>query len=293
LVKLEAEESKMKEEKRALDEKIVELESSIEDLKTEYAVLIAQVENLKNDMKTVQEKVGRSVQLIRNLSSERGRWEESSKNFVNQMSCLVGDTLFASGFLTYIGFFDHYYREYLKMEWRDTIDLVALKMRPEMRVFEFLSSASDRLEWEKQELPNDELCIENAIIMKHYNRYPLVIDPSDQALKFIMNHYRQQKIQKTSFADDGFMKHLETAIRFGLPLLVQDVEKIDPILNSVLNKEVQKDGGRILIRVGDQEIDYSEAFVLYMVTRDPNAVFTPDLCSRVTFVNFTVTPSSL
>mmetsp|Transcript_20729 Transcript_20729/g.31820 ORF Transcript_20729/g.31820 Transcript_20729/m.31820 type:complete len:163 (+) Transcript_20729:10894-11382(+) len=30
-----------------------------------------------------------------------------------------------------------------------------------------------------------------------------------------------------------------------------------------------------------------------MITRDPNAVFTPDLCSRVTFVNFTVTPSSL
>lgn len=30
-----------------------------------------------------------------------------------------------------------------------------------------------------------------------------------------------------------------------------------------------------------------------MITRDPNAAFTPDLCSRVTFVNFTVTPSSL
>jgi len=30
-----------------------------------------------------------------------------------------------------------------------------------------------------------------------------------------------------------------------------------------------------------------------MITRNQNAVFTPDLCSRVTFVNFTVTPSSL
>jgi len=71
------------------------------------------------------------------------------------------------------------------------------------------------------------------------------------------------------------------------------VEKVDPVLNSVLNKEVQKAGGRVLIRVGDAEIDYSDAFVLYMITRDPNAAFTPDLCSRVTFVNFTVTPSSL
>ena len=61
------------------------------------------------------------------------------------------------------------------------------------------------------------------------------------SLHFILSftfHSIAQKIQKTSFADDGFMKHLETAIRFGLPLLVQDVEKIDPVLNSVLNKEV-------------------------------------------------------
>jgi len=129
--------------------------------------------------------------------------------------------------------------------------------------------------------------------MKNFNRFPLVIDPSDQAVRFIVNHYADKKIQKTSFADDGFMKHLETAIRFGLPLLVQDVERIDPVLNSVLNKEVQKQGGRILIRVGDKEIDYIETFTLHMVTRDSTAQFTPDLCSRVTFVNFTVTPSSL
>ena len=30
-----------------------------------------------------------------------------------------------------------------------------------------------------------------------------------------------------------------------------------------------------------------------MHTRDPTAVFTPDLCSRVSFVNFTTTLSSL
>lgn len=33
--------------------------------------------------------------------------------------------------------------------------------------------------------------------------------------------------------------------------------------------------------------------MIFLFTRDPTAHFTPDLCSRVTFVNFTVTPSSL
>jgi dynein heavy chain 1 len=49
----------------------------------------------------------------------------------------------------------------------------------------------------------------------------------------------------------------------------------------------------VLIRLGDTEIDFSPSFCMFMTTRDSNAYFTPDLCSRVTFVNFTVTMSSL
>jgi len=124
-------------------------------------------------------------------------------------------------------------------------------------------------------------------------RYPLVVDPSGAALQFILSLYSSRNIGKSSFSDNSFMKLLETSLRFGCPLVVEDVEKIDTILNSVLNKEIYKIGGRVLIRVGEQEIDYSPGFRLFLVTRDSNARFTPDLCSRVTFVNFTVTPSSL
>lgn len=49
----------------------------------------------------------------------------------------------------------------------------------------------------------------------------------------------------------------------------------------------------MLIRLADQDIDFSPSFQLFLVTRDPTYNFTPDLCSRVTFVNFTITPSSL
>lgn len=96
-----------------------------------------------------------------------------------------------------------------------------------------------------------------------------------------------------SFLDDAFRKNLESALRFGNPLLVQDVESYDPILNPVLNKEVRKTGGRVLITLGDQDIDLSPAFTIFLSTRDPTVEFPPDLCSRVTFVNFTVTRSSL
>lgn len=64
-------------------------------------------------------------------------------------------------------------------------------------------------------------------------------------------------------------------------------------MNSVLNKEVTKVSGRILVRIGDQEIDFNKNFKMFMITKNSEAKFTPDLCSRVTFVNFTVTQSSL
>ena len=74
--------------------------------------------------------------------------------------------------------------------------------------------------------------------------------------------------------DDAFRKNLESALRFGNPLLVQDVESYDPILNPVLNKELKRTGGRVLITLGDQDIDLSPAFTIFLSTRDPTVGFT-------------------
>ena len=134
----------------------------------------------------------------------------------------------------------------------------------------FLSESNENIVWQSHGLPNDDLCNENAIILKRFNKYPLLIDPSGLAFDFICSFYKQRKIAKTSFTEDSFAKTLETCLRFGCPLLIQDVEKIDPILTTVLNKELYKTGGRILIRVGDQEIDFVNTFVLFMSTRDSN-----------------------
>jgi dynein heavy chain 1 len=68
---------------------------------------------------------------------------------------------------------------------------------------------------------------------------------------------------------------------------------LDPVLNTVLNKEIRRTGGRVLIRLGSQDIDFSPSFTMFLSTRDPSVEFSPDICSRVTFVNFTMTRSSL
>ena len=235
----------------------------------------------------------RSRALLASLESEKIRWEAGSETFKSQMATIVGDVILSSAFMAYAGYFDQSMRKVLVQAWSKQLTQSNIVFRGDLALVEYLSTADDRLTWQANSLPADDLCVENAIMLKRYNRYPLVIDPSGQATEFISKEFRNKKITKTSFLDSNFRKHLESALRFGNPLLVQDVESYDPILNPVLNREVRRTGGRVLITIGDQDIDLSPTFAIFLSTRDPTIEFPPDLCSRVTFVNFTVTRSSL
>lgn len=272
---------------------VQQLEQSIASYKEEYAQLISQAQAIKADLENVQGKVDRSIALLKSLNIERERWEATSETFKSQMSTIIGDVLLSAAFISYGGYFDQHYRNNLFSTWSQHLQSASIQFRGDIARTEYLSNPDERLRWQANALPSDDLCTENAIMLKRFNRYPLIIDPSGQATEFIMNEFKDKKITKTSFLDDSFRKNLESALRFGNPLLVQDVENYDPILNPVLNKELRRTGGRVLITLGDQDIDLSPSFVIFLSTRDPTVEFPPDICSRVTFVNFTVTRSSL
>ena len=282
-----------KAEAQAVENTIQGLESSISTYKAEYAALISETQAIKTEMSRVQFKVDRSVRLLDSLSSERSRWEEGSKSFETQISTLVGDVLIAAAFLAYAGFYDQQFRKAMIDDWVQHLAQSGINFKPHNPITEYLSNADERLTWQDHSLPVDDLCTENAIVLKRFNRYPLIIDPSGRVTEFLQKESTDRKLTVTSFLDDSFVKQLESALRFGNPILIQDAEHLDPILNHVLNKEYQKTGGRVLIQLGKQEIDFSPSFRLFLSTRDPSASFAPDVCSRTTFVNFTVTQSSL
>jgi len=79
------------------------------------------------------------------------------------------------------------------------------------------------------------------------SRFPLCIDPQQQALNWIKK--RESKYLKIlTFADEDFFKQVELAIRYGLPVLVQDVDEVDPILENVLSKNIQSKSQNAKIR---------------------------------------------
>ncbi|KAK4163181.1 dynein heavy chain, cytoplasmic [Cladorrhinum sp. PSN259] len=280
-------------EAKAVEQTIENLETSIATYKVEYASLISETQAIKAEMSRVQFKVDRSVKLLDSLSSERTRWEEGSKSFETQISTLVGDVLVAAAFLAYSGLYDQTFRKSMMEDWLHQLHLSGIQFKQHNPITEYLSTADERLGWQQNTLPVDDLCTENAIILQRFNRYPLIIDPSGRVTEFLQRECKDRRLTVTSFLDDSFTKQLESALRFGNPILIQDAEHLDPVLNHVLNKEYQKTGGRVLIQLGKQQIDFSPAFKIYLSTRDPSATFAPDICSRTTFVNFTVTQSSL
>jgi hypothetical protein len=72
--------------------------------------------------------------------------------------------------------------------------------------------------------------------------------------------------------------------------LIEDVgEVLDPALEPVLQRCVFKQGGRLLIRLGDADVDYDPAFKLYITTKVANPHYLPEVCIKVTLINFTVT----
>jgi dynein heavy chain 1 len=227
----EADEKQRKTE--VVQKEIDKLEQSIAKYKEEYAVLIADVGAIKADLAAVEGKVGRSRSLLTNLASERQRWEASRETFRAQMDTIIGDTLLSAAFLGYSGYFDQQLRQVLFTNWQSHLDLAGIAYRRDLARVEYLSNPDERQRWTQNRLPVDDLCAENAIMLRRFNRYPLIIDPSGQATEFLMHEYADKKITRTSFLDDSFRKNLESALRFGNPLLVQDVESYDPILNPV------------------------------------------------------------
>ena len=69
------------------------------------------------------------------------------------MDTLVGDAMLTGAFLAYAGYFDQQLRDHLFHRWTDAVQSAAIVYRHDLARIEYLSSADDRLQWQKNALP--------------------------------------------------------------------------------------------------------------------------------------------
>ncbi|PKI83053.1 hypothetical protein MVES1_003145 [Malassezia vespertilionis] len=273
-------------------EEVTALESSICAYKREYAALISETQTLTTELERVSRHVERSVHLLAGLGAEKARWEHGRSAFDAQVRTLPGDALLCAAVVAFSGFFDQASREQLWADWNAHMDAAAIPHRANLSVVDMLASADTQAQWHAQGLPTDALATENAAIMEHCARHPLIVDPTGRTSEFLRQRSADQ-LACTSFLDGGFVKALESALRFGTSLLIENAEHFDPILLPVLRNERRRTGGRVLVRVGSQDVDCAPRFRLLLATRDANAALLPHVFSAVQVVNFTITQKSL
>lgn len=97
------------------------------------------------------------------------------------------------------------------------------------------------------------------------------------------------------FGKPTLIRDVGNCVRNGNPVLIQDVQEfldpgIDPIL---LHSEFKGEGGIMQIRLGEALADYDKNFRLYMTSKLPNPHYPPEVCIKVTLINFTVTMEGL
>lgn len=97
------------------------------------------------------------------------------------------------------------------------------------------------------------------------------------------------------FGSPTLLREITAAVRNGRPCLVEDVEEyIDPAIDPVLLKQAFKtDAGIMQIKLGENMVDYDENFNFFMTSKMPNPHYIPEICIKVTLINFTVTMDGL
>ncbi|KAJ3068699.1 Dynein heavy chain 6, axonemal [Podochytrium sp. JEL0797] len=266
-----------------------EVEDQLNKLKETYDNSIRSKKQLADKMEETTLRLARASKLTSALADEQIRWTESvaSMNFLIEQ--LVGNIFICAASVAYYGAFTTSYRQDLVIEWMQQCHQFGVPVTDNFSLMEHLVDPALVRDWNIQGLPADQLSTENGILVTRGRRWPLMIDPQGQANRWIRN-MEGSSLKIVKLSEPKFLRSLENAVRTGQPVLMEDVgEQLDPAIEPLLLKQTVRQGGRLLMKLGDSMIEYDRNFKLYITTKLSNPHYLPEVCIKVTIINFTVT----
>ncbi|XP_076985171.1 dynein axonemal heavy chain 1 isoform X3 [Tamandua tetradactyla] len=275
-------------------QRLREVEDGITMMQAKYRECIAKKEDLELKCEQCEQRLGRADKLINGLSDEKVRWQDTVENLEHMLDNISGNMLLAAGFVAYLGPFTGQYRTVLYDHWVKQLVTHEVPHTSEPTLIGTLGNPVKIRSWQIAGLPNDTLSVENGVIAQFSQRWTHFIDPQGQANKWIKNMEKENGLDVFKLSDRDFLRSMENAIRFGKPCLLENVgEELDPALEPVLLKQTYKQQGNTVLKLGDTVIPYHEDFKMYITTKLPNPHYTPEISTKLTLINFTLSPSGL
>uniref|UniRef100_A0A1B0F9M2 AAA+ ATPase domain-containing protein n=1 Tax=Glossina morsitans morsitans TaxID=37546 RepID=A0A1B0F9M2_GLOMM len=282
---------------KLLDEKLAQLARVEANLAAIQRILDQQLREygtLQAEHEACTKKLQRAQELISGLGGERTRWFETARQLGRVYNTLTGDVLVASGVVSYLGPFTIDFRVDQIRKWAEKCASFGVVCSQDFQLVTVLGEQVEIRNWNICGLPTDAFSVESAIMMKNARRWPLMIDPQGQANKWIKNLEKANRLCVIRLNQPDYTRVMENAIQFGMPVLLENlVEELDPILESVLLKQLFKQGGTMCLKLGDSVIEYNNSFRFYMTTKLRNPHYLPEVAVKVTLLNFMITTQGL
>lgn len=277
-----------------LEAKVEALEKVLSDIKAKQDDALGEKQKCQDEADKTAHQIDLAYRLVNGLQSENVRWRDLIYSFQAKLVTLPGDILLISCFISYVGCFTRRYRlELLTTKWIPTF----LKIKPEISFSEFsdplalICDDAQIAQWNNEGLPSDRMSTENAVILMSSSRWPLMIDPQLQGLKWIKQKFGD-KLIVLRLTNRGYLDVIEQAISNGDTLLIENIEEtVDAVLDPLLGRILIKKGK--VLKIGDREIDFNPNFRLILQTKLANPHYKPEMQAQTTLINFTVTRDGL
>ncbi|XP_056232067.1 dynein axonemal heavy chain 10 [Seriola aureovittata] len=284
-----------KRELEGIQSELNNIQKELKALGEKYHAAMEEKQLLQEEAELMERRLIAADKLISGLSSENERWTQDLEELKQRRVRLLGDCLISAAFLSYEGAFSWDFRnEMVYQVWVNDVQERGIPLSQPFKLESLLTDEVEISRWGSEGLPPDELSVQNGILTTRGSRFPMCIDPQQQALNWIKKKEENNNLKISSFNDPDFLKQLEMAIKYGLPFLFQDVDEyIDPVIDNVLEKNLKGSEGRQVIMLGDKEVDYDPNFKLYLNTKLANPKYSPSVFGKAMVINYTVTLKGL
>ncbi|KAH9525061.1 Dynein heavy chain 1, axonemal, partial [Bulinus truncatus] len=278
----------------AAKKKLYEVEAGVARLQKQYNESMHKKKVLEEKCKLCEARLDRADKLINSLADEKDRWGDTITNYERLIHNVYGDVLLSAGFVAYLGPFTADYRHQMVNEWNKALKDNNVPSSTDPSFLHTMGNPVTIRNWQINGLPGDNYSVENGVIVSLTRRWPLFIDPQGQANKWIKNMESANEMEVVKQSNKDFIRTLENSIRFGKPCLMENVgSELDPSLEPILLKQVFKQQGTLVIKIGDTLVPYHRDFKFYITSKLPNPHYTPEVSTKVTIINFTLSPSGL
>merc|ERR1711871_1323715 len=274
---------------------VAEVNAKLDALNQKFVEATEEKQRVEAAAAAGEQKLQLAHRLVNGLASENERWGNEIEVLRQSSTTLIGDCMLAAGFVSYVAAFDQANRENLwKLTWLPDLIEKSVPLTEGVDPLNILTNDGHTAKMISEGLPADRISIENGSIISNAKRWPLLIDPQTQAIKWIRQKEESNGLEVFQLNQKGWQRKVEQALANGRTIIVENLGvDIDATMDPVLGRAIYKKGRNLYIRFGGEEVEYDSNFKLYLQTKLSNPHYKPEIAAQCTLINFIATERGL